>query len=86
MTNKEEASKYIHKERKKIENLRRHKSLTIPVRSRLRKIKNELEKRIILVDILLDKPIKEEDKNGTRRKGRDRKINSTNPKSGEAKT
>ena len=83
MTNENEASKYVLKEWKKIENLRSHKVLTISVRSRLRKIKNELEKRIILVDILLDKPIKEgkEDKHGTRRKGRNRKITSTNTES-----
>jgi len=85
MISENEASKYVHKEWKKVENLRMHKALTIPVRSKLRKIKNELEKRIILVDILLDKPIKE-DKNGTRRKGRNRKITSTNIEGRETKT
>lgn len=78
MTNKDEVSKYLLKEWKKIENLHSHKALTTSVRSRLKKIKNELEKRIILVDTLLEKPLKKEDEHGTGRKGKDRKIARSN--------
>ena len=46
----------LDKQWKKIENLHRHKALTQRVRMRLRGERENLEKRLITVNTLLEKP------------------------------
>lgn len=69
---------------RKITNLKKHKALTITVRSKLRKVKYDLEKKMILLNLLLEKPIME-DKHGPNTKGRNRGSDSSDARIGKIK-
>jgi len=47
----------LDKQWKKIENLHRHRALTSRVKMRLRKEREVLEKRLITINVLLEKPV-----------------------------
>ena len=44
----------------KIDNLHRHKELTLDVKKKLKKEQGNLERRLILINVLLEKPTKKE--------------------------
>ena len=44
---------------RRLEHLHHHKSLTSAVKSRLKRIRTDLERKIVLINVLLEKPTKE---------------------------